>query len=151
MFPNLLYLFRDMHEWTGMEWRIATYPAGIFRTVFLLWSYWEIWRSGLSSCCRPVFVYWVMVSQPTRENASPENMIYRENRRYSNPVEFHGVLFHFTLIYNMYDSSVVSSKGLSQKFNVTSIRKFIAKGGGGEKANAYFFHRPGDVDLKNRR
>ncbi len=33
-------------------------PVDMVRTVVLLWSLWEIWWSGLSSCCRPVFVYW---------------------------------------------------------------------------------------------
>ncbi len=33
-------------------------PEGMVRTILLLWAFWEIGRSGLFSCCRPVFVYW---------------------------------------------------------------------------------------------
>ena len=43
-------------------------PGGMVRTVLLLWSLLEIWQSGLSSCCRPVFVYWgsVLIKRPEK-------------------------------------------------------------------------------------
>ncbi len=37
---------------------LSLLPAGMVRTVLLLWSLSEIGQSGLSSCCRPLFVYW---------------------------------------------------------------------------------------------
>ncbi len=47
------------------------------RTVLLLWSLWEIWRSGLSSCCRPVFVYWVNTNRHVRNNSAWSNVSQR--------------------------------------------------------------------------